>query len=66
MNSENAASNGTILYRVVVIGLLLLTVAFSYEARQNAEMASDNAASASDGAHSAASAIRDIDACSRR
>jgi hypothetical protein len=65
MSTGNPVSNGTTLYRVAVIGLLLITVAFSYEARENADMARVNAARALDRADSAASAINDIEACSR-
>lgn len=59
-----APINGTMFYRAAVIGLLLLAVAFSYEARENAGMANQNAASAYDRADSAAGAIDDIEACS--
>jgi hypothetical protein len=43
-----APINGTMFYRAAVIGLLLLAVAFSYEARENADMANQNAAIAHD------------------
>ena len=66
MTNHNAVGRGTIFYRVAVIGLLLVTAAFSYEARENADMARVNAARALDRTGSAASAINDIDACSRR
>lgn len=65
MSKDNSVSRGTIFYRIAVIGLLLVTVAFSYEARENADLARVNAARALDRADSAASAINDIEACSR-
>ncbi len=66
MVNENAGAKGAIFYRAMVIGLLLVAVAFAYEAKENAEMARVNAARALESADSARSAIDDIEPCSRR